>query len=318
MPMAYPNDVENETETAQNGTDNQQAIFLDTKLQQRANIKTSPITIVQRQMELLTYGEAINTQPLYELRSRYLNAISEQSHASVTFNQSQKNKNRQQNLYQFGATSKYKYLEQQSQTLIDKTQLEISSNNIRSLTQQAKLKWGDKISTGILSDNGNGLTSILNGQETLIRVTLPNNLQSVAMPQTIYVGANSNRELADDAELISIAPSNDNPSAGLAYFFKTRSNKIKPGMNIIAWIPQSEMETGAIIPKSALLWILEQSFVYLKVDNNRFARKAILKYSQYKDGYFTTDKFEPKHEIVVTGTGTILSEELRNHTSESD
>jgi len=51
--------------------------------------------------------------------------------------------------------------------------------------------------------------------------------------------------------------------------------------------------TGVIIPKSALIWYMDQAFVYLKTAEETFNRRTLEHYSASADGYFIPDAIKP-------------------------
>jgi len=51
-------------------------------------------------------------------------------------------------------------------------------------------------------------------------------------------------------------------------------------MRVAAWIPdKGENQAGVVIPKSALVWYMDQAFVYIKTAEEQFSRRSIDQYS---------------------------------------
>ena len=76
--------------------------------------------------------------------------------------------------------------------------------------------------------------------------------------------------------------------------------------------------TGVIIPKSALIWYMDQAFVYLKTAEDTFSRRTLEHYSASADGYFIPDAIKPGEQIVTKGAQMLLSEELRGQIPSED
>jgi hypothetical protein len=106
---------------------------------------------------------------------------------------------------------------------------------------------------------------------------------------------------------------------GESYYFQTGDKNIITGMNVTAWIPeQNKPITGVIIPKSALVWYMNQALVYLKTSEETFSRRTIDHYSTSADGYFIPDAIKPGEQIVTKGAQMLLSEELRGQIPRED
>jgi hypothetical protein len=164
----------------------------------------------------------------------------------------------------------------------------------------------------VLSSDTNKLIALLSGQQKLLQITLPSTQQLADKLQTIAIEAAGNRGKAYKAEFISVAPQTDASSQGSSYFFQSNDKNIRIGMSVTAWIPEQNSQlSGVIIPKSALLWAMDQAFVYVKTDDKIFSRRPINHYSISNDGYFIRDELKPDEELVITGGQMLLSEEMR-------
>ncbi|MGZ5055641.1 MAG: efflux RND transporter periplasmic adaptor subunit, partial [Methylobacter sp.] len=75
---------------------------------------------------------------------------------------------------------------------------------------------------------------------------------------------------------------------------------------------------GVIIPKSALVWYMDQAFVYIKTAEEQFSRRTIDHYSATADGYFVGNGINAGEQLVVTGGQMLLSEELRGQIPDED
>lgn len=314
----------------------QGTIFLAAKAQSISGLQTITLTSISDHPEFTAYGKALNIQPLIELRHRYSVALTERSSATARFRQAEQNIKRQQDLYSDGATSKRNLQVQQAQWQTDKALVDASGFQGKAIIDEARLNWGKKLTEWALSTDSEQLNGFLSGQKTLLQITLPVNKQLANEIQSIYVEASGNRSAATKAELISAAPQTDNTAQGESYFFQTdgRSNcsrqscgvhtisgdnPIRTGMRVAAWIPeQSENRSGVIIPKSALVWYMDQAFVYIKTAEEQFNRRTIDQYSATNGGYFVGSGISAGEQLVVTGGQMLLSEEFRGQIPNED
>jgi hypothetical protein len=285
---------------------------VDVATQTLAGIETQTLKLVDYHAEFTAFGKAIALQPLLALRSRYLALLAEQRSTTAKFNQATQSIARQQALYNNGISSKRTLQDQQMVWHADKARLDASQFQAQAIADEARLNWGETLADWVLSSNPDKLNRFLSGQHTLLQITLPVNKQlSVAYP-VIYVEASGHRDQAETAEFIAAAPQAEGTAAGASYFFQTRSQRIRPGMSVNAWLTeQSDEAMGVIIPKSALIWSMNQAIVYIKIDSEHFSRRVITDYYAAAEGYFVSTALHANEHIVSTGGQMLLSEELR-------
>jgi len=65
-----------------------------------------------------------------------------------------------------------------------------------------------------------------------------------------------------------------------------------------------------MVPRSAIVRYAGSSWVYRKLDGDRFVRLEILPAEITGQGYFVTENLTSGMGVVVTGAETLLSEEL--------
>lgn len=294
-------------------------ISLSTKAQSLSGLQTITLAPVSHHPEFTAYGKAVNIQPLIELRHRYLVALTERGGATARFKEAEQNIKRQQDLYREGATSKRNLQVQQAQWQTDKAQVDASSVQGKAIADEARINWGEKLAKWVLSTDSEQLNAFLSGRKTLLHITLPVNKQLADDTRNIYVEATGNRSSATKAELISAAPQTDTTAQGESYFFQVDGNRIRTGMRVAAWVPeQGENQSGVVIPKSALVWYMDQAFVYIKTAEEQFSRRAIEQYSATTGGYFIGSGINVGEQLVVTGGQMLLSEEFRGQIPNED
>ena len=287
-------------------------VFLDAKVQLLSGLQTIILTPVSQRAEFSTYGLAVNIQPLIELRRRYLLALTEQGGAMGRFKQAEQNSKRQLDLYREGAASKRNLQVQQAQWQTDKALLDASGVQGKSIVDESLLNWGRKLTEWALSTDADQLQAFLSGSKTLLQITLPVNKRLANTIKSIKVEASGNRSAAINAELISAALHTDNLAQGESYFFQADGSHIRTGMRVVAWIPeQGENRIGVNIPESALIWYLDQAFVYIKTADEQFHRRRIEQFSATADGYFVGNSIKPGEFLVTAGAQMLLSEELK-------
>ncbi len=297
----------------------QSFIKLEPKAQKLSGIETLTLEPASHHTEFTAYGKAINLQPLLALRSRYLLALTERSGAKAKFKQAEQNINRQQDLYQSGVSSKRNLQEQQAQWQAYKSQSDATDFQGKAIINEALVLWGKELTDWVMSSNSDKLGTFLSGRQRLLQITLPTNKHLPDTISAIYIEASGDRSKAHKAQLISLATRTETVAQGESYYFQTDDKNIITGMNVTAWIPEAnEQMTGVIIPKSALIWYMDQAFVYIKTTEDAFSRRILKQYSATADGYFIPDAIKPGEQIVTKGAQMLLSEELRGQIPKED
>lgn len=290
----------------------QSPIRLDTEAQKLSGIETLTLKPVSHPAEFIAYGKAVNLQPLLALRNRYLLALTERTSAKARFKQTEQNFTRQQDLFTHGVSSKRNLQEQQTQWQTYKAQADATEFQDQAIMDEALLLWGKELTDWALSGASDKLGTFFSSQKRLLQITLPTNKHLPASVQTIYTDASGNRSKANKARLISVATRTETVAQGESYYFQTDDKNIITGMNVTAWIPEAnEPMNGVIIPKSALVWYMDQALAYIKTAEDTFRRHPLDHYSATADGYFISDAIKPGEQVVTKGAQMLLSEELR-------
>lgn len=295
------------------------AILLTVHTQKTAGIETITLEATNYRSEIVAYGKAIAVQSVLVLHHQYLQNLTEYQRIAARFQQSEQAMKRQQSLFQGGVSAKRNVQEQQAQWQSDKAQLNAIQLQIQSMKEEVQLSWGDKLSAWILSEQTKPLAPFISGQQVLLQITLPSNRQWLEKSgTTIFVEPSGERSKAQPAQLISAAPQADAGNQGNSYFFQTRAGTIKAGMNLTAWLPEQYQQVGVIVPKTALVWAMDQAFVFIKTNEEAFNRRRISDYTPTNEGYFISHSVSPGEQIVSIGAQTLLSEVLRGEIPDDD
>ena len=301
------------TKTAQNG------VVLDRAAQTNSGLKTVKLKSAVHRVEKLSYGLAVNIEPLLLAQNQYLNALAQQSsaRAKTTFNQN--NINRLSYLNKEGIVSNRTLQDQQATLQVEKAALESSHYLSQQIISNTRLAWG-----GVLTDwmikSAPAFKNLIGQRSTLLKITFPADSPLNNSLKTILVASSNRREQAVLAQLISAAPSAESFSQGLQYFYQIPAGtQIKTGMRVSAWIPtQQQTQTGVIIPESALCWHLGQALVFIKVTEQQFSHRAIANFYKVEGGYFVSSAITTGEEIVSTGTQMLLSQEFKGQIPDED
>ena len=311
----------NDDEQNPSGTDlTLRTVYLDKKTQDVSGIETLMLEPATYQSEFSAYGIALNLQPLIDLHHRYLLTQTERKRANAKYLHSEQIIERQQILYRHGVASKNTLQGQQLQLQVDKASADAAQVQGKALYDEGVLVWGKELTGWALSDNSHRLEGFLTGQQNLLRITLPIKQHLPSDVQAVFIEPSGDRSKAVNAELVSAAPHSDATIQGESYFFRTGNLTIKPGMRVAVWVPeQSSKRSGVVIPESALIWHLDQSFVFVESDDRTFTRRQVNQVVLTPKGYFIRDRqLQPGERVVVTGGQLLLSEEFRLQIPDED
>lgn len=294
-------------------------VVVNKATQQISGLKTIKTKIEDYRPEFIAIGKAVNIQSLLELRQKYLLALTDSQGAGAKLAQSEQNIKRMETLYRHGIAAKRRLQEQQAQGQVNRSQVDAARFQARAIISEARLNWGKQLAEWAIATETDQLDAFVSGKNTLLQVTLPANKQLPGDVRIIYVDPSGDRSKAQEAELISMAPQMDSTIQGAGFFFRTQGQRVYIGMSVSAWIPeQKDKASGVIIPKSALIRSMDQAFVYIKTDEDRFSRRMLPHAEPVAGGYFVGDSIKFGEEIVITGGQMLLSEELRGQIPDDD
>lgn len=294
-------------------------VKLRVERQQLAGLQTVAARPLRYRPEYSALGKALNVQPLVALRSQYRVARSEQTSAHARLAQSGQSIRRAEALFRHGVTAQRNVEAQQSLWQTDKAQLEARRAQSAALREDARVVWGAELAEWAFADGQDRLHAFVSGEQALLLVTLPAGKSLPARDAAVFADPEGNRSHAVAASFISPAPQIDATVQGESYFFRADGKKIRPGMAVSVWLPESgAAESGVEIPTSALIWSLDQAFVYVKIADDAFSRRPLADFTALPDGYFVRGDLRPGEEIVSVGGQTLLSEEFRAQIPDED
>ncbi len=290
---------------------------IEPDIQKQAGIKAESLTKTQLRSETIAYGEVVDLKPLLKVRSEYLNAAANFSIAEANLQQAKQNLSRVRGLHKNQAISTKKL--QAQETLWQSANAEHKARyyQLQAIEESAILSWGAILSQWLLNPETQQFSDLIKQQHTLLQITLPPDDQLPEDTETIYVSTSGNRDDAKPVQLFSAAPHTDDVFQGETYYFRA-AYKIRTGMHLTAWIPQQQLNSGYIIPETAVLRYLGLYYVYVKLDSEHFVRKQLPVLQKKQQAYFSETEFDPGQELVVQGAQMLLSEELRGLIPDED
>jgi RND family efflux transporter MFP subunit len=109
-------------------------------------------------------------------------------------------------------------------------------------------------------------------------------------------------------------------SETLLFRVTSRTGILRPGQAIEGWIPTAtgSPQSGVLVPFDAVVRYQAQNWVYVQVNDSKFARRPITLSEPGDGGWFVTAGFRAGDRIVVVGAQTLLSEEMKSQLSSDE
>lgn len=163
-------------------------------------------------------------------------------------------------------------------------------------------------------ESGQPLLRVARFDKLLARVDVP-------AGETIAPGLTSASivPLGNDAkpltgERVGYAASVDPKTQGQPFVFRVTdsSGALRPGLSVTAYLETpGPARSGAVVPRSAVIWQAGKTWVYVQTDKEKFARREVVLEDPASDGWFTRS-LKPGDKVVTRGAQMMLSEEFKS------
>lgn len=306
-------DDDDEVDAKQQLVDGSLVVRISTDTQKLAGIKTILSENISVQSEDRAFATVIDIQDLLVMRSHYREAIAERQVANTILRNSAKLLEQLQVLHREASNISKRELQQASATW-EEQRARIQAINIRlqNIRENMIHKWNTEITELALKDNSKLFDRLLNQKDYLVLMTLKPNQQLTTDTAFVFVNKMDERASARKAYFISAASFSDNTLQGETYFLRTNAEKIRVGMRLYVWLPDTGFSgEGVNIPEQAVVWYAGTPWAYVQVDDELFSRRSLLNPIETDNGWLVKDNFEIGERIVVSGAQTLLSEEFK-------
>jgi RND family efflux transporter MFP subunit len=117
-----------------------------------------------------------------------------------------------------------------------------------------------------------------------------------------------------NGERVGFAASVDPKTQGQPFVFRVAdsSGELRPGLSVTAYLETpGPARSGAVVPRSAVIWQTGKSWVYVQTDEEKFARREVVLEDPASGGWFTRS-LKPGDKVVTRGAQMLLSEEFKS------
>ncbi len=285
-----------------------------------AGVKVLTLKTVQFFPESRALAKVMDLRPLLALRNRYNQVLAAYHLAKVEVAAATQELARLTKLAKStGSVARKNVTEARIALQKAKAALRGHEIALQSVKDEAIQTWGPVITRWLLEDKDKEWQRLLSHQDSLLFVTLPVGVLLSPEVSFIKVSTDGLRRSARKAYLVSPAVTTDKLLQGETYFFKTVTGKLRTGMRLDAWVPQSNtVLKGIFIPDHAIVWNEGQAWIYIQVGENQYQRLKLASPLPAAGGVFVQQGVQAGDKLVIQGAQMLLSQEFKWQISDED
>lgn len=288
-------------------------VKISKETQKFAGIKTSLTENISIQSEDTAFSNVIDIQELLDMRAHYKKAQAERNIVNTSYRNATKLLEQLEVLHKEANNISTREL-QQARAKWEEERARINALNIelQNIKDNMNQKWNTELTELALKQNSEIIERLINREEYIILVSLKGEQQLNPDAAFVFVNREDDRQSARKAYFISAAPFTDNILQGETYFFRTNGDRIRIGMRLYVWLPNTGFSgEGVDIPAEAIVWYTGKPWAYIQIDEEHFSRRSLLNPIQTSDSWLVKENFKVGERIVISGAQTLLSEEFK-------
>lgn len=282
-------------------------VRLSAEEQSQAGIATTTLKAVRQRKQMEVPAMVLDVQGLVTLASGYATAQANLRKAQNNLSVSQAEYNRLKSLHASQNVSVKDFQAAEGAFENDQASVAAARQDVAYDMAALRQNWGNKIAQWIAADPP-ALNRILNREDVLVEVTLPESGAAAAPGEVSLEVANQRRATA---KLVSRFPHVDPRIQGPSFLYVARQQgALAPGLNLIVRFAVGPLQSGFVAPISAVVWWQGDPWVYVEAPSGSFTRKVVQGGHPVAGGFFCTAGFLPGEKIVVRGAEDLLAIEL--------
>lgn len=277
--------------------------------QRASGMTVAPLAVATVQARRDAYATVIDPQPLFDLRVRLAGARADVAALSAQARSSSAQYQRSLGLYRDDRNVSLKSLQDARAAMeADDAKLQAAKATLTGLTATARAQFGEALTSAALAPESEFISRLQAGRATILRVVLPA-IQDAVVPEHIAVRTPDQGSI--DADKLSPSPVADPAVQGAPWFY-TLNRALPVGTRTTAAVPVSPRRSAALlVPTSAVVWYGGQTWAYVRIAPDRFARRAVVSTDESDAGFAVASGFHEGDSVVTHGAQLLLSEELK-------
>ena len=294
--------------------DGYKAIQLDEEVISVSGLEFEKIKTISISPEFMAYAEVIDVSELVSLKTEYDGLIADRNIVQNSLQNQNKILERANALHKAKSLSTRELEKNRADRDQKIAELNACNTRVHSFVYSIKSSWGEQLASFILNKEKQGEFDLLASyQISLILLSLPKNKVLAFEQQNVFINNLNQRETALAATYLDRASRINNSLYGESFFYLLKSEKVRAGMRLFAWIEEADTDTeGYFVTNNAIIWYANEPWVYVKRGEDLFIRKPLGSARRMDDGWLLEDKLLADDELlVIKGSQTLLSEEFK-------
>lgn len=308
-------DEEDQEETVQTPSrvsviNGQTVVTLDEATQKRIGIAVEALRATEARRQAVAAGIVLAVQELNSLYNAYVVARAGVEKAQASLGVSQKEYERQADLYKQNQNTSKKSLEAAEGLFsADQAALGAARLQMENAGSAVRSSWGAQVADWV-ANNSATLGQVLSQRELPVQVSLPAG-RSFTDPPSVELSAPDGAVV--EARYVSPFPRVDPRIQGISLLYLAPACPgLAPGATLVVHFPAGKRQRGVLLPGSAVVWWQGQAWVYELTAPTQFTRRPAPTGEPLRGGYFAAEGFGVGTRIVVQGAQELLSEEFRS------
>lgn len=291
--------------------DGENVVRFDAAARSHGGVELATLPAASHRVQVRAYGKVIDPAPLTGLRNTIENADAKLNSANAALEVAQNEYERAKGLYAKNRNVSQKTVQAAEGAMrTEQANVQAARAALKAAQATALQQWG-KVIADWLVQGAPEIERLTSQEKLLLQVTLsPGQIVTNPPPEASVL--NSAGRLVP-AKFVSPALRTDPRIQGQSLFYTTRADGggLLPGMSIPAMLPIGQMLKGVLVPRSSVVWLQGNSWIYLQVGPDQFARREVSTDQPVADGWFQPRDFSPNETFVAKGPQALLSEEFR-------
>lgn len=288
-------------------------VRISAESQKAAGIAVQALKSARREAAFEVYGIVANLQPLAELRGRYLAATAESRAAHATLAAAESEYRRMEMLFRDDRNVSEQALKSaEGRYRAEVARQAAADQAAASIRDTMRGTWGETVTGWATNPDSQTIRSLLQQSAFLVQLVFPYDLPRANLRGKVGVAPAMARENLHPASFVADSPQIDPAFPGETYFYLVNGGGFRAGMRIAARIGMGGAPViGVIVPSAAVVWRAGKAWIYVKDDEQTFARYEVSTTDEMEGGWFNAAGFDADDEVVVSGAQLLLSEELK-------
>ncbi|TAN02465.1 MAG: hypothetical protein EPN36_16930 [Rhodanobacteraceae bacterium] len=250
----------------------------------------------------------LDPQPLVALSAQLAAARASAAAAAKSVKASEAEARRANDLYRHGGNAALREVQSaDAAAATARAQQVAAASAYAAKSVDARSRWG-AVLTALAERGPQALANYAEGRVALLELAMPLGSANTA-PHEIQVRLPNGPSLS--AQLLGPSPHAGAVLPGPTFFYRSDDGHLRTGWRLSASVPtNASVQSGVVVPASAVIWYAGQSWVYAESSPGHFRRRPVAVDARDGAGWFQAQGFRVGERVVTHGGELLLSQEL--------